>query len=721
MFGRKRRIDEAVAVVRGGYDRAILDAGVILFQQVAEGDDGHYVSASVVDLLGWDATAFRTPGTLRRLVHPDDLAAFRSVAPLTRPDVPTIDLHGLLDAPSSRTDASDREAEPIIRILTSTGDYRPMRVRMARTSPGEPTRGSLLDASVGATEHQRARRLAEVAEVSHHGHLLFELVDRDDPSSVVFRSANGTARRLFDLDPVALDGCRLEGVFDGPSARLLQSALFDVAHTGQSLDAERLGFAEIPGTAVDLRIDRLADGSLGVTIDDVTAAMELEDRLRYQAMHDHLTGLPNRLALDERLALVAAGLGADEHVAVILVEIDGLDRLNRTDGHHVGDQVLVELGRRLDEDVAGIDLVSRIGGSTFALVGTVGSDPQTALARTGTVQEAIDRPVEVDGDLRGVHCTIGAALAPEHGQDPGTLLRAADAALRQARGAADILAVFDPVEERSTLRRTGLLTELRRGLANQELELRYQPIVDLRSHRVTKVEALLRWQRTGDGPQRSVDLLEMAERSGLIEPLTRWILGEAARTATRLGRDCDGIVVSTDLSMQNLRRDELLGFLDLLVSSGELDPSLVEVELSEPELVGDPVRAAHVVDHLRGLGIPVVVDDFGTGSMPVDTITSMRVTGLKVDRGYTTAMSSVTADAEAVTSTIELAHGLGMEVTAVGVVDQGALDRLTAMGCDHAQGLHLSEPVTFEDLPRRVAELEAAMATWAVTSTVVLG
>lgn len=722
MFGRRRRIEEATAVVREGYDRAILDAGVILFQQIADEVDGHYVSSSMATLLGWDAAAFRRPGTLRRLVHPDDLTAFRSAAPANRPEEPTIDLRGLLDddEPSRYDPPGTETTEPVIRFLTATGDYRPMAVRMVWTAPGEPVRGSLIDASPGAAGLQRDRRLAEVAEVSHHGHLLFELLDRDDPATVVFRTANGTARRLFDLDPAVLNGGRLDQIFDGPSARLLQSALFDVAHTGESLTAQRLTFTEVPGVFVDMRIDRLTDGSLGVTFDDVTQALELEQRLRHQAMHDHLTGLPNRVALDERLALLATGLSAGEHLGVVLVDIEGLDRFNRVDGHHVGDKVLIELGRRLGEDVGGVDLVARIGGSEFAVVTSPVTDRAAVLERAGAVQEALDRPIDLEGDLRSVRCTIGAAISPEHGQDPGTLLRAADGALRQARGAADILAVFDPIEERSASRRSGLLTDLRRGLANQELELRYQPVVDLRSGRVAKVEALLRWQRSSTSGPRSMELLELAERSGLVEPLTRWILGESARTAQRLRRDHDGIVVSTDLSMHHLRSDDLLSFIDLLVTSGELAPDAVEVELSEPELTREPERAGEVMARLHQLGISIAVDDFGTGLMSAATMAAMPVGSIKVDRGHTTAVSSVSSEADAVASTIEIAHGLGLTVAALGVLDLAALERLAAMGCDLAQGIHLSEPVTFEDLPRRVEELEKAMGTFIGANSVVL-
>lgn len=729
MFGRRRRIEEATAAVRDGYDRALTDAGVVLFQQVAAGVDGHYVSSSMATTLGWDATAFREPGTLRRLVHPDDLSTFRSIVPLddATPDradamaaaEPTstdaaIDLRGVAPSPlsgSAPTPTLDSD-EHIVRFLTAAGTYRPMLVRIAPSGIDEPSRGSLVDASAGDAQRRRAKRLAEIADASHHGHLLFELADADDPSSVVFRSANDSACSLFDLDPGSVDGGRLDSVFDGPSARLLQSAIYDVAHTGESLRAERLSFAEVPGTFIDLRIDRLRDGSLGVTIDDVTISVEVEERLRFQANHDHLTGLANRAALEDRLSLLATGLDEGQHLAVVMVELDGIDLTNHQDGRHVGDRVLVEVGRRLSEEVPGVEIVARMGGDEFVVVSVAQPTRDGALGTVRLVQDVLERPLDVDGDLRHVSATIGAAVAPEHGVDPATLLRSADRALRHACSTADPVAVFDPEDERNTMRRVGLLTELRRGLANQELELRYQPVVDLRTGRVTKVESLLRWQRVGTGAQPSMELLEMAERSGLIEPLTRWIMGESARAAERLGRDREVMSVSTNLSMHNLRDDSLLNFLELLVTSGELVPSAVEVELAEIELTQDPEHAGHVVGRLRDIGLGVVIDDFGTGLMSIDVLQALSVTGLKIDRGYTTAIAAVPADAEAVKWAITMAHSMDISVTADGVADADSLRLLREMGCDMAQGLHLSEPVTFEALPQRVAELEDAMLGW---------
>jgi diguanylate cyclase (GGDEF)-like protein len=853
----RRRAEEAARRVRDGYDSALSEGGIVLFQQLAPGVDGHFVSSSMTEALGWAAGAFRVPGTLRRLVHADDLAAFREIVPTgpilppepplftvppvgptagaatpspipdppSQPDPtapagpapipePMIDLTDRNNAvsvqppagpapagtgpaagamsfdrppndlplavngsapvatapdpiapdpiapvatapepispgptapPASGTDpfapgpggdplsvtamsaaftaipatTQARVAkEPVIRFLSASGSYRAMLVRLAPIGPDEPVRGALVDVSVSEQQRTVQRRFAEIVDRAAHGHLVLEFLDQGDPASLVVRAANRAARRMFNLEQAPVDGTPLDAVFGESSAQLFRSALFDVAHTGESLTAERLTFVEVPGTYVDLRVDRLADGTLGVSIEDVTRTVAVEERLRHQASHDHLTGLPNRAMLEERLGVVTSSLPVGQYVALMLIDIEGLRDINRRYGHHVGDQLLVELGRRLVREIPGCEMVARIGGDEFAVLSLPHAVPEEALGRARAVQEALDRPLDLQGNAQSLRATIGAALAPLHGDDPRTLMRCADGALQQARADADPLAVYDPVEERTSIRRLGLLTQLRQGLANQELELRYQPMVELRTGRVTKVEALLRWQREDGGAHMPVEFLELAEQSGLIQPLTRWVLGEAARTAGRLGRDGERTVVSANLSLRNLYDAELLAFLDLLAASGELPADLVEIEISETELMDDPGRAQDVIAHLAGLGLRVVVDDFGTGYTSLSTMSSLAVTGLKIDRGFITTLSSVPSDAAVVRSTIELAHELGLAVTAEGVADADTLAMLTEMGCDFAQGFHLSEPVSLETLPRRVAELESAMSGWVGSSPV---
>lgn len=716
MWGKRRRrlIDEATARVRSEYDETLSTTGMVLFQQVAPGEDGHYVSHSMARVLGWEPTAFRTPGSLRRLVHPDDLATFRSLVAIG-PVVPP----AALPAPPAEafTAAPEPEpgpvaTEPCIRFLAADGGYRSLLVRLTPTAPDEPVRGVLVDLSVSEEQRTTQRRFAEVVERSPDAHLLLEFTDLDDPASLVVRSANPAARGLFNLEPRAVDGTRLEDVFGPGTSQLIRSALFDVAHTGQALTADRLTFPELPGTYLDLRVDRLDDGMLWAGVSDVTRVVTVEERLRHQAHHDALTGLPNRSVLDERLQLLSADCGPDHHVALVLVEVDGLAELNAARGHHHVDRLLVEVGRALGGIVPAPDLVARIGGNEFAVLTPAASTAEEALEQARAVSASLNGPFEVEGDVAEIVSFVGAAVAPRDGDDPRTLLRSADAAVQVARADAQPFRPYDPAEERSSLRRIGLLTQLRRGLADQDLELRFQPVVDLRTGRVDHVEALLRWQREDGGARLPVELLELAEQSGLVQPLTRWVLGEAARVAGRLSAPGSTTVVSANLSMRNLGDAELLSFLELLLASGELPAGLVEVEITETELADDPIRARQIIDRLSRMGLRVVVDNFGTGYTALPTMAELAITGVKIDRSFISTLSSVPADLAVVRSTVEVAHDLGLTVTAEGVADADTLALLAEMGCDRAQGFHLSGPVTLEALPGRVVELEEALRPW---------
>ncbi|MFZ4519476.1 MAG: putative bifunctional diguanylate cyclase/phosphodiesterase [Microthrixaceae bacterium] len=717
MRSRKRRmaeeVERATRRVRDDYDGALGESGVILFRQVTPGSDGHYVSPSLVQVLGWDATAFREPGTLRGLVHPDDLDTFRSLVPVG-PPAPPAPPPGTAEAftaePAARQAAVT--VEPVVRFLAADGGWRHLLVRRTPAAPDEPVRGVLVDVTVSETGRIEERRFADVIRRSADAVVLLEFVDLAEPTTLLLRSANPTARRLFNLEHHSVDGTRIDEIFGPASCRLLRSALFDVAHTGESLTAERLSFAELPGTWLDLRLDRLPDGTLAATVADVTRTVNLEDRLRHQASHDALTGLPNRTLLDERLSTLTTGLSEGHHLALVLVGLGALHDVNSTMGHQYGDQLLVEVGRRLTAECPEADLVARIGGDEFAVLGSPCPGQAAALELGRSVEQALARPLDVDGHMVHATARVGVAVAPAHGGDPRTLLHSADAALQHAHADAVTLQVHDPVAERTSVRRVGLLTELRRGLANQDLELRFQPLVELRTGRVARVEALLRWQREDGGSRIPVELLELAEQSGLVEPLTRWVLGESARTATRLARPGDTVVVSANLSLRQLADPALLSFVELLLTSGELSPELVEVEISETELGDDPVRAQQVISRLSGMGLRVVVDNFGTGYTSMATMAALDVKGIKIDRSYITTLASAPADLGVVRSTVELAHGLGLTVAAEGVADGDTLALLAEMGCDHAQGVHLSGPVTLDALPARVTELEEAMQGW---------
>jgi len=714
-----------------------------LFQQTAPGVDGFHLSSSMSSVLGWDPAAFMNPGILRGMVHPDDLTELAAVLPATRQSQPspspvpprddeilddsvidlTVGAGGLASNSRTPTDPIDATSRPVgqradevtVRFRSALGVWHRVLVRVTAPPAGAPDavlKGSLLDVTAGEARRSTARRFAEMVEHDPAGRLILEFPDPEEPGTLAIRAANPAARRMLDLERRVVDGTPLETVLAEPSAQLVRSALFDVFHTGESMTAERLSFSEVPGTYLDLRVDRLSDGTLGMTISDVTGTVAIEERLRHQASHDALTGLPNRTLLEERLAAAADVATAAAPVALIIVDIDRLRDINESHGLNLGDQLLVDIGRRLVRDVRGTSIVSRLGGDEFAVLTLPGTSEGEVIERAAAVAAALARPFDIAGHLVECAVSIGVALAPRHGNDWRTLLRHAHGALVDDKQADAPFTVFDGTEGSSSIRRLALLSELRQGLANKDLELRYQPQIDLRSGRVTKVEAVLRWQSDSDASRMGTEFLELAEQSGLIQPLTRWIIGETARAATWLATSPTPLVVSTNLSVRNLFDPDLITFVELLLRSGELRPELVELEVSETELMDDPARSQEVLARLAGSGLRVVVDDFGTGYTSLSTMQHLPVIGLKIDRSYITSVSTNPADAAIVRSTIELSHQLGLQVGADGVPDAATLARLAEFGCDTAQGFHLSEPVTLELLPERVAELESAVRGW---------
>ena len=757
---------EALERTRESYDSALAASGVVLFQQVEPGCDGFHLSRSMRQVFGWDPEVFANPGMLRGMVHPDDLEAFGALVPLVvNPLLPAshardnsvIDLtvgskaqaNSAESSPFGDTnpiDATSRPAthnstEASVRFRSAHGSWSRVLVRISNSkgdaagsstgsSAGSCLQGSLVDVTHGESDRTALSRFAELVKNDPAGCLVLEFIDPADPTSLTIRAANPSAQRMLDIEPASVDGTTIDMVFAEPSAQLIRSALFNVYHTGASMTAERLSFSEVPGTFLDLRVDRLSDGSIGMTIEDVTGTVAVEDRLRRQASHDALTGLPNRTLLEERLAAASDSAIASAPVALILIDVDKLRELNESFGLNFGDQLLVDLGRRLVQEVRGAAIVSRLGGGQFAVLTLPCSTEAEALERAAAASNSLARPFDISGHM--IHCeaSVGVALAPGDADDWRMMLRNASLALQEHKKRSldqqnsAGYCVFRRTAEPSSIRRLALLSELRQGLANNALELRYVPQIDLHSGRVSKVEAVLHWERPEDSTKLPADFLEMAEQSGLIQPLTRWILAEAARASTTLlgrsgpaiSRPTSPLIITTNLSFRNLFDPDLFSFVQMLIRSGELLPNLVEIEVSETELMDNPTRSQEVLLQLSELGLRFVVDDFGTGYTSLATMQHLPVVGLKIDRSYVSTISSVPADAAIVRSTIDLSHELGLSVCADGVGDPATLARLAEFGCDTAQGAHLSGPVTMDALPTRIAELEGAVRGWIGTS-----
>jgi diguanylate cyclase (GGDEF)-like protein len=430
--------------------------------------------------------------------------------------------------------------------------------------------------------------------------------------------------------------------------------------------------------------------------------------LEHQARHDSLTGLPNRTLLRQQLhrALEAARL-LDTTVALLFIDLDHFKEVNDTLGHHVGDSVLREVAGRYVNAVPTAHTVARLGGDEFAIV-LEGSSSSAASTAAHGVLRTLDDPFMVDGLPIAIGASIGVVLFPEQAQDVESLLRQADVAMYVAKSAHTGYAMYSPEHDHYHRARLALAAELRRALERNELLLHYQPKLDLKSGRVSGVEALVRWRHPQRGMIPPDHFISVAEQSGLIRRLTHWVLHQAICQLGEWNRAGLRLTISVNLSMQDLHDPELPGTIAVMLAAENVPPDDLKVEITEGTIMADPPRALEVLAQLRALGLEIAIDDFGTGYSSMTYLKRLPVDELKIDKSFIKSVASDPSDLAIVRSTIELGHNLGLRVVAEGVEDQACWEQLARLGCDQAQGYHMSRPLAlpeFEnwllDSPRR--------------------
>jgi diguanylate cyclase (GGDEF)-like protein len=420
----------------------------------------------------------------------------------------------------------------------------------------------------------------------------------------------------------------------------------------------------------------------------------------HQATHDALTGLPNRSSFADHVDRVAAnGTGA-----VGLLDLDRFKEINDTLGHKSGDSLLCEVGPRLAHALGDGALVARLGGDEFALLLT--SDDPEAEARTAV--EALETPFTVDGLQVLVEGSIGLALFPEHGRCVSELMQRSDIAMYEAKRNRSRVEIYDPASDTSDADRLRMLSELKKAIEGDELVLHFQPKYDLESRGLMGVEALVRWQHPTRGLLPPLDFVPLAEHTGLIRPLTLWVLERAMRQCREWRDAGHDLTVAVNLSVANLLDASLPADVARLLGELRLPPSALELEITESVVMTDPTRARKVLELLRSMGVRLAIDDFGTGHASLAYLQRLPVSELKIDRGFVSAMGNSEADEAIVRCTIDLAHNLGLKVVAEGVEDEAVTRRLEELGCDTAQGFHLGRPVPAEQLVLEPAELVLA-------------
>jgi len=432
---------------------------------------------------------------------------------------------------------------------------------------------------------------------------------------------------------------------------------------------------------------------------DITARKQI-DSLRHQATHDALTELPNRVLLQDRLTQALADAARDATpIALLLLDLDRFKEINDTLGHHVGDQLLQWIGPRVLELLRGADTMARLGGDEFAVL-LPGAEEAAATALATEILAALAVPFMLEGQSLDVGASIGIALAPAHGDDAATLLRHADVAMYVAKRGHQGHAVYDPAQDGNNPLRLGLMGELRAAIAQGELLLYYQPKLDHTSGRVSGVEALLRWPHPVHGLIAPDQFIPLAEQTGLIAPLTWWVLETALAQCQTWARAGLLLGVAVNLSARTLHDLALPARITALLATYGVPAGLLTLEVTESALMADPTRALNVLTQLAEQGVCLAIDDFGTGYSSLAYLKRLPVHQLKIDRSFIQHLVEGGADAAIVVSTIGLGHHLGLRVVAEGVETAEAWQLLAASGCDVSQGYHLSRPVTATELER---------------------
>ena len=609
------------------------------------------------------------------------------------------------DLPVRISRASVQRAGPDHRLettLKSPGGAIGL-MKLARNPDDEPfssADGKLLDA-VGTLAGNAIRNAQLMQELRSNEAHLRAVLDNVAEGIITVDASH----RIDSFNPAA------ERIFGHAEADVIGQdirMLLDNLNDGETV-AHRIGGHAF---AVELSVSEMREEGrdehlLIYSVRDITSRKEAQAALEHQALHDSLTDLPNRVLLHDRLKqAIRAAQRDNASVALLVMDLDRFKEVNDTFGHHIGDLLLQQLGDRLGTVLRASDTIARLGGDEFAVLLPTASDEDAKIIADRLLQQ-LEQPFALSGMQLEIDASIGIALSPEHGTDADTLLRRADVAMYVAKTTNAGHAFYTVDQDQHSPMRLAMVSELRRAIERNELSLYFQPKVDLRTGKISCVEALVRWQHPKHGLLSADLFVPIAEQTGLIRPLSQWVLNAALRQCNRWRQSGLDISVAVNLSMRNLHEPEIDEMIRKLLHRWGVPPACLTIELTESSLMADAARAMDVLRRLREMGVAVSIDDFGTGYSSLAYLKRLPVLELKLDKSFVAHMASDNNDAAIVRSTVGLAHDLGLSVVAEGVEDLETWDLLTALGCDVAQGYFISRP-----LPPRILSDWLARGLW---------
>lgn len=608
-------------------------------------------------------------------MHPDDLAMMRAA-----PNV---------DDPQPRT----------CRMRHADGSWRWMEHRITSVKDGQGRHRFFAGVTVDRTEQIEAERdvltLGQLVQRSPVGQMLVSCTDGAEPVVV---AGNQTSADILGTSGT-LVGRPVHSLNQGDPSTATLVELIDRITAGHDSHGT-LEYHDATGNAYQTTVRAISDHTCSVDFLDITERVEASRLLFEQARRDELTGLPNRRAileyLEERLAAAP-----ESAFALLVIDLNAFKEINEALGHETGDRLLGQIAERvLDGRPPGHGFAGRQGGDEFAVVLSGSAAEQARTVADGLVSR-ISEPVMVEGLRLRVGASIGIAHYPADADSVAELIRRADIALYRAKQRGLHVDVYEPESDPFSRGRLGLVGDLETAIAEGELRLFHQPVVDVASGRIVGSETLCRWTHPTLGPIAPDVFIELAESSNQIRDLTRWVLGRAIDDLAQMSRVDPDFTVSVNLSVRNLYEADLVPEIQQMLAEAGVEPRHLVLEITEGSFMDDQAVGVEVLESLRDLGVGTWIDDFGTGHSSFARLRSLPLDGVKIDRSFVSGPAS-DPDGVVLGSMIELVHALGLRVVAEGVETPAQFESLVRFGADNAQGYFLGRPGPVADLQTRI-------------------
>jgi len=543
---------------------------------------------------------------------------------------------------------------------------------------------------------RRAYRVA--TEGANEGFYMYDVL-RDRSGTIIdfiIIDCNERAAEFYGMARAQLIGMKLSGLYPAPYFDELKNVFRHAMEVGfyeDELRSPRESRLKIEW--IKRRLVRSGSG-LAVTMLDTTERKLAEERIEFLAHHDPLTGLPNRVLLRDRFEQAKAIANREKtNVALMFLDLDHFKQINDSFGHEVGDQLLIQVVKRLQDCIRDVDTICRLGGDEFIVVLSNIADIDDISRIAQTMLDSVSKPIEIDNQPFHTSASIGIAVFPDDGGDFDSLLKSADTAMYQAKDSGrDVYRFFTAKMNFDAVARLRLHTQLRTALQRQEFQLHYQPQIDLGNGSVIGIEALLRWHHPEQGTMSPADFIPAAEASGLIIPIGEWVLQEACKQA-RIWHESGqpAFRVAVNLSALQFKRGNILDSVRNALEESGLPPNMMELELTESILLQDMDTALKTIRNLKALGVQLSIDDFGTGYSSLSYLKQLHVDKLKIDQSFVRDIVTDIDDLAIVRAIIQLGKTLQLRVVAEGVESVEQVHALKQNGCDEAQGYYFCRPL----------------------------